>query len=571
MTDSFFGSMILKERYRLEGRIGTGGMARVFKAFDINLERPVAIKILHDYLAADPTFKARFVREAKFVAGFNHPNIVQVYDFDVIEFNDVDLYFMVMPLIPGATLKDVLADLSERNEQMPPSRVLEIFKDITGALSYAHASGMIHRDVKPANILFDENNRAVLTDFGIARLVEGSGLTQEGLTTGTPAYMSPEQVSGTPVDARSDIYALGIILFEMLSGTVPYSDESGVSTMLKHIQAPVPLLSERLPDASRELDSLIARALAKDPKDRFASATEFFDHTQAVLTGQAPLPARSIPIASMPADESRTQIFPTNTATRSTLATIQAVIPRSPQGILRLGIGVIAIMFILALITRVVIPALTPQAEAASMTSDVPSPVISTFDRDAPENSWWPQDQTGSLVREVADGFYHFRNERPGIAADSILATTWDYHDSIITLTGQLEPDSRPASGYGIIFRYVDADNYYVFAADGSRRYSIWIRENGIWHELRDAGETWTFNDAIHPLGESNELSVTISGDHFVGWINGTEVVDVLDDTIAAGKAGIYLATPGDGGAGVLIDSFEIEIDLGAPSMTSDS
>jgi serine/threonine protein kinase len=572
MTDSFFGNMVLKERYRLEGRIGTGGMARVFKAFDTNLERPVAIKILHDYLAADPTFKARFIREAKFIAGFNHPNIVQVYDFDVIEFNDVNLYFMVMPYIPGQTLKEVLDDLAERGESMPRSRVLEIFKDITGALNYAHARGMIHRDVKPANILFDENNHAVLTDFGIARLVEGSSLTQEGLTTGTPAYMSPEQVSGAAVDTRSDIYALGIILFEMLSGTVPYSDESGVSTMLKHIQAPVPLLSERVPDTSRELDSLIARALAKNPQDRFTSAAEFFDSIQPVLADEMPFPSHSVSTIFASGHESSTRILPANATGRSTLASLQAAIPRSPQSILRLGIGIIVILVITALITQGVIPALTPQAESdvPSMTYDTPSAVSSSFDPDAPENDWWPQDQSGSLVREIVGGAYHFRNERPGIAAASILETEWDYRNTILTLTGQLEADSRPASAYGIIFRYVDDDNYYVFAADGSRRYSIWVRKNGVWEELRNTGESWTFNDAIKPLGESNELSVTVINNHFVGLVNGKVVADVLDDTISAGKVGIYLATPGDGGAGVLIDSYEIETKLSTPSMTGD-
>ncbi|MBZ0301648.1 MAG: serine/threonine protein kinase [Anaerolineae bacterium] len=569
MTDSFFGSMLFKDRYRIESRIGTGGMARVYRAFDTNLKRPVAIKILHDHLAADTTFKQRFIREARFVAGFNHPNIVQVYDFDVIEQNDNHVYFMVMPFIPGPTLKDVMEDLAANGEQLPHERVLEILHDLCDALSYAHARGMIHRDVKPANILFDEHNHAVLTDFGIARLAEGSSLTQEGVTTGTPAYMSPEQVNGASVDSRSDIYALGIILFEMLAGTVPYADESGISTMLKHVQAPVPILSDHLVDPHPALDIVIVRALAKNPGDRFASASDFY------LALKAALENRSVP---MPLEHPK----PTDSAVVADGTTLilgtqpSASVPtrrRFPLPLPMLGIGAVLLIVVIALLGRALIPgaATDGESEVPSMTGSVPDYVNSDFEPDSATSALWPQSSTSTLTREItADGFYRFSNQRPGIAATSILETEGDFHDSLITMQGLLEADSQPASAYGVVFRYEDSDNYYVFAVDGSRRFSIWVREKGIWRELRGSDETWTLNEAIQPLGTINELSILIHEDHFVGSVNGTVVADVEDSTLPAGKAGIYLATPEDGSASALIDSYILETNLGAPSMTAD-
>ncbi len=574
MTDTFLGSMILSERYKISERVGTGGMARVFKAHDTNLDRPVAIKILHDHLASDATFKERFEREAKFIASLNHPNIVQIYDFNVVESAAGSLYYMVMPFIPGKTLRDILEALAEQSRRLPVDRALEIFKDICDALSYAHKRGMIHRDVKPANILFDEHDRAVLTDFGIARLAEGSSLTQDGVTTGTPSYMSPEQVGGGPVDMRSDVYALGIILFEMLAGTVPYADESAVSTMLKHIQAPVPIMSDYLAEANPALDAVIGRALAKHPDDRFPSVDDFCHHASSVLTlGQSsPLAARSLP----PSTKSM------NTGAATAILSTQESQPApvhtagSQRKILLLGGGVLAALLLIALISRAIMPASPITQEDAEtvpgMTSDNPDYLASTFDTGDSSNELWPQGSTGALVREItADGYYRFENLRPGTAATSIIETSGDYYDSIITLEGLLESTSQSASGYGIIFRHVDAQNYYVFAIDGERRFSIWIRENGEWRELRDQAETWTFHEAIQSRGTANTLSLMVHGNHFVGSVNGVEVTDIVDNTLSQGKVGIYLATPGSGNASLLVDSLSIDTNISAPSMTADS
>ena len=567
MTDSFYIDMCIKGRYRLEERIGIGGMARVYKATDINLDRPVAIKILHEHLASDSTFEQRFIREAKFVASFNHPNIVQIYDFDVIETNDGNLYYMVMPLLTGSTLKDILEDIAVKGERLPYTRVMEIFKNLCDALSFAHRQGMVHRDVKPANIIFDNHNRAVLTDFGIARLAEGSSLTQDGVTTGTPAYMSPEQVSSGPVDARSDIYALGIILFEMLAGTVPFNDTSGISTMLKHIQDPVPRLTDYITDVEPRLEMLLGRALAKHPDDRFSSVDEMVESLESVFgdkTGSRSFEV-DIPAPLHSTMPSETLIFESST--------VDEPAPKShthsPLLIFLVGIGVILILALTAILTRA--PAAPTIEGVPGMTGDSGTYTYFEFEPGDATNSFWPVGQSGAVSREITDdGNYRFRNERKSIATTSILESA-TYDDAAITINGVIEPESAAASAFGIVFRYVDANNYYVFAIDGSQRYSIWVRETGQWHELRNTDESWTFDDVIAPLGNPNELRVVFQGDHLIGMVNESIVADLVDSTLAEGQVGLYLATTSDGLASSLIDSYLIEIgDVGAESMTAD-
>ena len=572
MTDSTVERITLEGRYKIQERLGTGGMARVYKAYDTNLERLVAIKILHDHLAADSTFKERFTREAKFVAGFNHPHIVQIYDFNIIESATDPLYYMVMPYLPGPTLKQILENYVEQGEHMPQKKVFKIITDICDALSYAHNRGMIHRDVKPANILFNEHNSAILTDFGIARLAEGSNLTQEGVATGTPVYMSPEQVSGKQVDARSDIYALGIILYEMLAGTPPFNSDSGISTMLQHIHEPVPSLSSVVSSIDPVLESGIIRALAKDPDDRFSTVTEFNNYLQGVLpvsgTDSAPFIEIQPAASKKFFDGEETRILD---AQPSPTHTLQQKIKRntSPWGILASGVSIIAIIAIIALFNNR--PRTEVEETVPSMTAET-SDVSSYFEPEEAANMYWPTGASGTITREITnDGYYRFSNERQGIAATTLLEYGQVYEDTIITVEGLLDESSQRSSAYGIVFRYADADNYYVFAVDGARRYSIWIREDGVWHELRDEDEAWTFDEVIQPIGNTNILRIEADDDHFIGTVNGTIVADVHDDRFASGQVGLYLATPNTGSATTLIDSYLLETDLsGAPSMTAD-
>ncbi len=273
--------------YEIQSLLGAGGMASVYGGFDHNLRRPVAIKVLSDQ-AAQPDFAARFQQEARLIAGLRHPNIVQVYDFGQHD----GLSYMVQELLPGPTLQQWLRDLAARGARPTRDDVLTIVGQLAGALDAAHAAGIIHRDVKPANIMIKglgtgdwgsgsaaphrqspvASPQVVLTDFGIAKNIQLPALTQTGLVIGTPDYLSPEQAKGLPLTPSSDIYSLGVVLYEMLAGRLPFIGGTALGVAMSHIHdAPPPLRSLR-PDLPVAVEALVQQALAKDPSARFRTA-----------------------------------------------------------------------------------------------------------------------------------------------------------------------------------------------------------------------------------------------------------------------------------------------------------
>lgn len=257
-------------KYRITERLGRGGMAEVYKAYHPRLDRYVAIKVLHSFLAGGEGFLERFEREARAVASLRHPNIVLVHDFDMQD----DTYFMVMEYVDGITLKDKIEQLSARGEYMPVDQVISLFQQVTSALDYAHNKGLIHRDIKPSNILLDKGQQAYLTDFGIAHIVSDSQFTVTGTLVGTPAYMSPEQGKGDKVSSISDIYSLGIILYQLLTGRVPYEADTPLAVIHKHVNEPLPMPRTLNPSLPEVFERIILKALAKDPGQRFSRATE---------------------------------------------------------------------------------------------------------------------------------------------------------------------------------------------------------------------------------------------------------------------------------------------------------
>ncbi len=265
--------------YRVLNPIGRGGMAVVYKGYQATLDRYVAIKVMSHTVAEDQTFIERFQREAAAVARLRHQNLVQMLDFGL----HADISYMVMEFIDGETLKTHIRTKQAEKSNLILSDVVQIVQDIASALDYAHAHGIVHRDVKPANIILRREDRlaaltgavpftAVLTDFGVARMLEGIQITGTGAAIGTPDYMSPEQAQGQPATAASDIYALGVVLYEMLTGELPFTADSPVAVLLKHMQARPPHLLEKAPYLPPGLELIVTRALAKEPQDRYPTA-----------------------------------------------------------------------------------------------------------------------------------------------------------------------------------------------------------------------------------------------------------------------------------------------------------
>lgn len=260
----------LSGRYKIEELLGQGGMSAVYKATDPNLRRVVAIKIVHPHLSSEPSFIRRFEEEAAAIASLRHPNIVQVHDFN----SDEDVNYMVMEYVPGETLQARLKRLNKNERRMSIIEALQISINVCEGLSYAHKRGMVHRDVKPANIMLDVNGEAILMDFGIVKIVGSSAHTLTGAVIGTANYMAPEIIRSEQADQRSDIYAVGVTMFEMLSGKPPYDADSAMTIMMMHLNDPIPDISTIRADLPEEFVQVIKKALAKDRNNRFQTIDE---------------------------------------------------------------------------------------------------------------------------------------------------------------------------------------------------------------------------------------------------------------------------------------------------------
>jgi len=402
---------LLAGRYELRSRLGRGGMAEVYRAVDRRLGREVAVKVLAGHLLSDPRSVERFQREGRTAAALNHPNVVDVYDAA----SEGDTHYLVMELVEGPTLADVIA----REAPMPEPRALDIAGRIAAALQVAHERGLVHHDVKPGNVMFDGDGDVKVTDFGIARAASSDITTIQG----TPPYVAPEQARGGRADPRSDVYSLGCVLFEMLTGRPPFVGDGASSVVMQHIERTPPRVVDFRDDVSPHVDEVVHRALAKDPGERYQSAEDFRADIERVAAGK---PASSMTIVStrhldpgttvaLPADADPPSSEPPRDPTR---AYTQRVNDEPPQrrGPRRPTLQALTVAMLLILLAVLGFAAWSdarvreePSTDTAEQPQDEPEPPVEEEEpaEEQPEEEPPPEDSgddaPGSSIGQAAD------------------------------------------------------------------------------------------------------------------------------------------------------------------------
>lgn len=382
---------LIHDRFQIDSLIARGGMATVFKGTDLTLGRTVAIKILSEDLAQDPSFVTRFRLEAQAAASLTHPNIVAVYDTG----SDGETHYIVMEYLEGRTLHQILNE----DGTVPPEEVASIGADVAQALAEAHEKGIVHRDVKPGNIMISRNGTAKVMDFGIAKAATGGNLTQVGSILGTIAYLSPEQARGEKVDGRSDIYALGALLYQMLTGSLALKGDTYVEMVHKlNNEVPAPP-SEINPGVPRKMDAAVMRSMAKDPKDRYQTGTEMAaDLLDSIHDERAEGTSAYVPFQ---AGTDKTAVAPVVPARREdatrvipAAAPVRRQVPPPGRNMGKTLIGVAAIIALLAIAfvmftsmdnTRTLDPEPTPTPGVTTPPAPAPAPRPAPAPAPAPE------------------------------------------------------------------------------------------------------------------------------------------------------------------------------------------
>ncbi|MEM7345631.1 MAG: protein kinase [Chloroflexota bacterium] len=576
-------------QYQIKEQIGAGGMATVFKAFQESINRHVAVKILPIHFANDPNFVKRFTQEAQAIAALEHPHIVPVYDFGTSN----DLTYMAMRYVEGGTLSDLMGT------KLSDERIVELISSVAKALDYAHSQGVVHRDIKPSNVLIGNHGEALLSDFGIAKMMGGNEggtqLTGTGSILGTPDYMAPEQASGNQVDGRSDIYSLGVVLYELLTGHPPYQAKTPLAVVMMHINEPLPPPRQINPDIPEPLEQVVIKAMAKDPEKRYQTANEMAAALQdALLTLKSTSQTGSMPTSSTTPDLTAPPPV-TEAPAKKSRGMMWGVIA---------GIGVIGLLCVAAAVGAFLVfsnsgddenqddvagvttveiaateeaqPTNTPIPEpeptdgqinaaptSAQATADeVPTipgldgAILLAEDFGFNQNNWpagESEDEFGTIAIDFVDGRYQLNAEA---AQDTVRWFTPDSpeYDNFVLSVDAFPIEYNAPFAYGLVFRNDNDDAFYTFEIDQEGFFLDTLTRDNEWESVIG----YTDSSAIVPDGP-NQLVVKANGPSLTFYINGVEVAEIDDTSTNSGSVGLVLEFyEGGNEASVAFDNFVI-------------
>ena len=470
---------VIADRYEVQELLGSGGMASVYRAHDRLLERSVALKILHEHFSRDPEFVERFRREARAIARVSHPNIVTVIDrgnFDGLE-------YIVFEHVRGESLKELV----EREGPLPVGEALSLAHQVARALAFAHEQGIVHRDVKPHNVLVDEERGAKVTDFGLARSldIDRDDITQTGTVMGSSDYLAPEQAAGQTVDERTDQYGVGALLYEVLAGEVPFPAEGYMAAAVRHMQDPVPSVRERRPDVSPRVDGIIQRAMAKRPEERFPTTEELVAALEAALAEESG--------GGKPTDRAATQIVRPRPGAGSSARPRQRRPPRRRRPVVPFLLALVVIAAGAALLGFIVTNRAT---DGGGSGGPVSLEAVADFDPEGGDGEH-PETVPAATDGDVntawtTETYNSFSKSGVGIVLDAGRGVDLDSIEVITDqpgFTALIRAGDRPGGGFVDVSEEQTVNSRTVFRLEGSeehRYYVVWITDPNGRAELNE-------------------------------------------------------------------------------------
>lgn len=524
--------------YRIIEQIGEGGMASVYKAYQVSMDRNVAIKVLPGQLAESPEFVKRFQQEARIIARLEHPYILPVFDYG----EENGIAYFVMRYLEAGTLKDKM-----QAGQLSLKEIDKIFMQLTDALGYAHGQGIVHRDLKPANVLVDSTGHIFLTDFGIAKLLESASprLTQTDAILGTPAYISPEQAAAGPIDQRSDIYSLGVILYEMVAGRVPFVADTPLAVILKHLNEPLPLPSIVKPDIPMFVEQTIIKALAKDPKDRYATTAEFAAAWRHSLDG----------VGSLYFEDDKKDNAPFSGQAVSTTQTVSK--SDASKTIIPIALGCLIVLCIVLFLaggfgfattlftqpTATAIPTSTPAPTSTSAPAVSPTASITVLFKDDFSN----QNEPWGLLSD-ADQTIEYVNDT---LKAKLTPTNWfvwtrpndvDYENVHIETT-VYPNNSDQYTAFGLMCQQqADNDAYYYFVITPAGQYVIAKTKSGATDLFLTNNDDWAYSNVIPKKAKSYRIGADCASNGTLTlYVNDQKVDSVTDTSYTKGMVGVVI------------------------------